>query len=150
SGAGGDGTGGPRLRGAGRRRIGAPTGCRTVARAPRGRAACASADGAGLSSRHSPMGSGPLVLSVADAGPAAHVQRLPRDEVGAVGGEEDHRPRHFLRAAQALQRHLAGVFHTSSTPSVSVGATALTVIPYLAHSAPRLWVRVVTPALAAA
>ena len=47
---------------------------------------------------------------------------------------------------------MAGVFQTSSTPSVSVGpgATALTVIPYFAHSAPRLWVSTVAPALAAA
>src|SRR5688572_11205727 len=37
---------------------------------------------------------------------------------------------------------MAGVFHTCSTPSVSTGpgATALTMIPYFAHSAPRLCV----------
>ncbi len=47
---------------------------------------------------------------------------------------------------------MAGVFHTCSTPSVSTGpgATALTRMPYFAHSAPRLWVSTVTPALAAA
>ena len=47
---------------------------------------------------------------------------------------------------------IAGVFQTSSTPSVSVGpgATALTVMPYFAHSAPRLCVSAVTPAFAAA
>ena len=47
---------------------------------------------------------------------------------------------------------MAGVFHTCSTPSVSTGpgATALTRMPYFAHSAPRLWVSAVTPALAAA
>jgi hypothetical protein len=47
---------------------------------------------------------------------------------------------------------IAGVFHTSSTPSVSVGpgATALTVMPYFAHSAQRICVSAVTPAFAAA
>jgi hypothetical protein len=53
------------------------------------------------------------------------------------------------RAAWAI---IAGVFHTSSTPSVCTGpgATALTVIPYFAHSAPRLCVSTAAPALAAA
>src|SRR5213594_642978 len=47
---------------------------------------------------------------------------------------------------------IAGVFQTSSTPSVSVGpgATALTVIPDLARPAPSHHVRAVTPALEAA
>src|SRR5436190_21621464 len=62
------------------------------------------------------------------------------------------RPRRWSGTSREAWAIIAGVFHTSSTPSVSTGpgATALTVIPYFAHSAPRLWVSVVTPAFAAA
>src|SRR5215470_7655297 len=61
------------------------------------------------------------------------------------------RPRRWSGTSREACAIIAGVFHTSSTPSVSVGpgATALTVMPCLAHSAPRLWVSAVTPALAA-
>src|SRR2546430_5728374 len=46
----------------------------------------------------------------------------------------------FRSTSRAAWAIIAGVFHTASTPSVCTGpgATALTVIPYLAHSAPRL------------
>src|SRR5881628_2305742 len=61
------------------------------------------------------------------------------------------RPRRCSGTSRAAWAIIAGVFQTSSTPSVSVGpgATALTVIPYFAHSAPRLCVSAVAPALAA-
>jgi hypothetical protein len=50
------------------------------------------------------------------------------------------RPRRCSGTSRAACAIIASVFQTSSTPSVSVGpgATALTVIPCLAHSAPRL------------
>ena len=48
------------------------------------------------------------VLAIRDAGAAAHVDGLPRHEVGLVGGDEDHRPGDLLGPAQALERHLAG------------------------------------------
>src|SRR6267143_6987268 len=67
----------------------------------------------------------------------------------AISSGRPRRPSGTSRDAFAI---IAGVFHTSSTPSVSVGpgATALTLMPYFAHSAPRLCVSAVTPALAAA
>src|SRR5207237_408099 len=50
------------------------------------------------------------------------------------------RPRRCSGTSRAAWAIIAGVFQTSSTASVSVGpgATALTVIPYFAHSAPSL------------
>src|SRR5512147_2796059 len=62
------------------------------------------------------------------------------------------RPRRWRGTSREAWAIIAGVFQTSSTPSVSTGpgATALTVIPCLAHSAPRLWVSTITPALLAA
>ena len=62
------------------------------------------------------------------------------------------RPRRWSGTSRAAWAIIAGVFHTSSTPSVSTGpgATALTVIPCFAHSAPRLCVSTAAPALAAA
>src|SRR5439155_12526350 len=62
------------------------------------------------------------------------------------------RPRRWSGTSRAAWAIIAGVFHTASTPSVSTGpgATALTVIPYLAHSAPRLCVSTATAALVAA
>src|SRR5207249_9159038 len=62
------------------------------------------------------------------------------------------RPRRWSGTSREAWAIIAGVFHTSSTPSVSTGpgATALTVMPCFAHSAPRLRVSTAAPAFAAA